>query len=531
MKQESDIRALIEGQTVLGIEMGSTRIKSVLLNASHEILASGSFQWENSLSDGLWTYRLADAVRGMQESYKDLAANVLTKYGVTLTKIGAIGISGMMHGYLVLDKLDRQLAPFLTWRNTNTSVAAAQLSELFQFNIPLRWSVAHLYQAILEQRPHVSEIAYMTTLAGYIFYRLSGQRVLGIGDASGMFPIDAATLDYDGKMLSSFQELVSVYQYPWRIQEILPRVMKAGECAGTLTETGAKLLDPSGNLQPGIPMVPPEGDAGTGMTATNAVEPCTGNVSAGTSIFSMVVLEKPLSRIYKDIDIVTTPSGSPVAMVHCNNGTSELDAWISLLTEFADKMGLPLSAGEVYRTMLQESLHGDPDCSNVLVFNCLSGEPVTGLDQGRPMVVRRPESTFRLANFMRSQIYSIFASLTIGMRILTEEKVRIKRLTGHGGLFKTPEVAQRYLSAAMGVPITVMETAGEGGPYGMALLAAYYLYRDEGEPLEAYLTNKVFTQAKDSAVLASKEERQGYREYLSQYQMALQAEVCAAECL
>lgn len=520
--------AIRTGRTALGIELGSTRIKSVLIDENHQVIANGSFHWENRLENNLWTYHLEDAVHGLQCSFMDLAADVKKKYGETLTTIGAIGISGMMHGYLPLDADGRQLAPFLTWRNTNTTVAADALTELFQFNIPLRWSISQLYQAVLNKESHVSQIAYLTTLAGYIHYLLSGQKVMGIGEASGMFPIDSDALDYDSGMLDKFDKLVADRKYGWKIRDILPRVLTAGEDAGCLTEAGAKLLDPSGNLRPGIQMAPPEGDAGTGMVATNSVDAGTGNVSAGTSIFSMVVLEKQLSRLYKDIDMVTTPSGRPVAMVHCNNGTSELDAWMRLFREVLDTVGADSS--NLYSDLFVKSLEGDPDCDNVLFYNYISGEPVTGLTEGRPLLVHCPDSKLTLANFMRSHIYSVMASLAYGMRILTEEKVHIRRLTGHGGMFKTPGVTQRYMAAAMNTPITMLKTAGEGGPYGMAILAAY-MTKKQTLSLEEYLETEVFTDSQGSACQPEEADVVGYRKYLDLYCRCLPVQEMAVDCV
>ena len=521
---------ILAGKTALGIELGSTRIKAVLIGEDHRVLANGSFSWENRLENDLWTYHLDDAVRGLQESFADLTADVNAKYGVELTHIGAIGISGMMHGYLPLDKDDNQLAPFLTWRNTNTTAAADTLTELFRFNIPLRWSISQLYQAILNQESHVPQIDYITTLAGYIHYLLTGKRVMGVGEASGMFPIDSAILDYDQAMLDQFDALVADRGFPWKIRDILPKVLAAGQDAGCLTVQGAKLLDPSGKLQPGIPMAPPEGDAGTGMVATNSVDACTGNVSAGTSIFSMVVLEKNLSKLYKDIDMVTTPSGRPVAMVHCNNGASELDAWMRMFGQILKAVGAETDSGELYSKLFGESLKGAADCDDVTLFNYISGEPVTGLTDGRPLLVRRKDSKLTLANFMRSQIYSIFASLAVGHRILDAEQVRIKRLTGHGGLFKTPGVAQRYLAAALRAPVSVMKTAGEGGPYGMALLAAYLLHAKE-TTLESYLQDVVFVNAEGSTVEPDAADAAGYAAYLEAYCEALALEHTAVKCI
>ena len=522
--------AIRTGKTALGIELGSTRIKAVLINEEHQVLANGSFSWENRLENNLWTYHLDDAVRGLQESFADLASDVKNKYGQELTTIGAIGISGMMHGYLALDKDGSQLAPFLTWRNTNTAAAAGELTELFQFNIPLRWSISQLYQAIVNKEDHVPQVAYITTLAGYIHYLLSGRKVMGVGEASGMFPIDSAAMDYDQKMLDQFQDLIADRGFGWNIRDILPKVLTAGQDAGCLTEAGAKLLDPTGRLQPGIPMAPPEGDAGTGMVATNSVDACTGNVSAGTSIFSMVVLEKKLSKLYQDIDMVTTPSGRPVAMVHCNNGASELDAWMRMFGQMLKTVGAEVSTGDLYGRLFGESLEADADCDGVILYNYVSGEPVTGLTNGRPLLVRRKDSRLSLANFMRSQIYSIFASLAVGHRILNDEQVRIKRLTGHGGLFKTPGVAQRYLAAAMNSPVSVMKTAGEGGPYGMAILAAYMLHKDE-MTLEDYLQNVVFGGVEGSTMEPDPADVAGYAAYLADYCAGLPLEHTAVNCV
>ena len=522
--------AIRTGKTALGIELGSTRIKAVLINEEHQVLANGSFSWENRLENNLWTYHLDDAVRGLQESFADLASDVKNKYGQELTTIGAIGISGMMHGYLALDKDGSQLAPFLTWRNTNTAAAAGELTELFQFNIPLRWSISQLYQAIVNKEDHVPQVAYITTLAGYIHYLLSGRKVMGVGEASGMFPIDSAAMDYDQKMLDQFQDLIADRGFGWNIRDILPKVLTAGQDAGCLTEAGAKLLDPTGRLQPGIPMAPPEGDAGTGMVATNSVDACTGNVSAGTSIFSMVVLEKKLSKLYQDIDMVTTPSGRPVAMVHCNNGASELDAWMRMFGQMLKTVGAEVSTGDLYGRLFGESLEADADYDGVILYNYVSGEPVTGLTNGRPLLVRRKDSRLSLANFMRSQIYSIFASLAVGHRILNDEQVRIKRLTGHGGLFKTPGVAQRYLAAAMNSPVSVMKTAGEGGPYGMAILAAYMLHKDE-MTLEDYLQNVVFGGVEGSTMEPDPADVAGYAAYLADYCAGLPLEHTAVNCV
>lgn len=520
-----------KGDTVLGIELGSTRIKSILLGPDHSPIASGSFTWENNLVNGLWTYRLDDAWTGLQKSYGALAANVMEKYGVRLETVGAIGISGMMHGYLAFNKEGNQIAPFLTWRNTNTGKAAAELTELFHFNIPLRWSISQLYQAILNGEEHVGKIAYLSTLAGYIHWKLSGRKVVGIGDASGMFPIDSNINSYNQNMLQKFREKIAEKQYRWDIERILPKVLVAGENAGFLTEEGARLLDPSGALKAGIPMAPPEGDAGTGMTATNSVAARTGNVSAGTSIFAMVVMEKQLSKVYPEIDMITTPSGKPVAMVHCNNCTSDMDAWTAIFKDFSEMAGAQMSDDDLFTMLYQRSLQGDKDCGGITVYNYLSGEPITGFETGCPMVVRRPDSRFTLANFMRSQLYSTMASLVIGMKTLREEHVKIDRLTGHGGLFKTPVVGQKYMAAATKSPISVMDTAGEGGPYGMALLAAYMKNRGPGETLESYLEKKVFATAKICTLQPDDDDINGFSAYLAEYRKMLPAENAAVSCI
>ena len=526
MNCQTAMDAIRAGRTALGIELGSTRIKAVLISQTHEVLATGSYSWENRLENGLWTYHLEDAVAGLQASFADLAADVKARYGLALTTVGALGISGMMHGYIALDAEGKQLAPFLTWRNTNTPKAAETLTELFQFNIPLRWSISHLYQAVLNNEAHVEKIHTLTTLSGFIHQLLTGKQVLGVCDASGMFPIDSETGDFDAEMLKKFSGLIADRNYPWQIRDILPQVLSAGQDAGRLTAEGAKLLDPTGTLQPGIPMAPPEGDAGTGMVATNAVDAGTGNVSAGTSIFSMVVLQKKLSRLYRDIDIVTTPSGRPVAMVHCNNGSSELDAWMRLFREILELSGA--DASNLYTDLFTKSLEGDTDCGGILLYNYIAGEHITGVSQGRPLLVRKPENALSLANFMRSQICGTMASLALGNQILKDEQVQIRQLTGHGGLFKTPGVAQRYLAAAMNSPVTVMTTAGEGGPYGMALLAAY-MQRSKEMTLESYLETVVFRDAESITVAPTEEEIAGFAKYLESYRKGLALVHCAVE--
>lgn len=525
-RQKSGIE---RGEVYLGIELGSTRIKAVLIDNSHTPIASSSFTWENQLENGIWTYDLSTAEAGLQACYADLCSNVEAKFGVQLERIAAIGISAMMHGYLAFDEQDKQLAPFRTWRNTNAEEAGRKLSAIFDFNIPIRWSIAQLYQSIIESETHVSNIRYLTTLSGYIHWKLTGRKVLGIGDASGMFPIDSQTKDYDADLLSRFDSLVHGKGYPWKIREILPQVLCAGEEAGNLTEEGARLLDPGGKLKAGIPLVPPEGDAGTGMVATDSVAPKTGNVSAGTSIFAMMVLEKPLSRQYPEIDMVTTPSGSPVAMVHSNNCTSELDAWVRVFQELLHLTNAQISKPELYDKLYLASLQGALDCGGVIVYNYLSGEPITGLLEGRPMVVRSPESVLTLGNFMRAQLYSTVAALRIGMDTLYREGVTIDRLTGHGGLFKTLVVGQKIMADALETPVSVMSTAAEGGAYGIALLAAYGHRREAQESLEHYLETHVFSEMNIQTIKPEPEGVAGFQMFLKSYTRGLAAERAAVE--
>ncbi|MBR2924745.1 MAG: FGGY-family carbohydrate kinase [Clostridia bacterium] len=518
-----------EGKAVLGMELGSTRIKAVLIGEDHSPIAMGDHGWENRLENGVWTYHLEDVWTGVQDAYAKLAADVKEKYGVTLTKLSGIGVSAMMHGYLPFGKDDQQLAEFRTWRNTMTEQAAAELTELFGFNIPQRWSIAHLDQAILNGEAHVSQIAHLTTLAGYIHWQLTGQKVLGVGEASGMFPISDETGKFDARMMAAYNERLAAKGIAWKLEDILPGVLDAGEDAGTLTEKGAKLLDPTGTLQAGALVCPPEGDAGTGMVATNSVAVRTGNVSAGTSVFAMIVLEKSLSKVYPEIDMVTTPTGKPVAMVHCNNCTSDINAWAGMLHGFAAAAGKEVSMGDVYVTLFNAAMEGDKDCDGVINYNYFSGEPVTGLEEGRPMMVRMPDSKLTFANFARSLVFGAIVSLKLGMDILTAEKVQIDSLLGHGGFFKTPGVGQNLMAAALGTPVSVMETAGEGGPWGMALLAAYRVNRKDGETLDAYLNDKVFGENKGFKAEPDAADAEGFDAYAKLFVAGLEAEKAAAK--
>ena len=517
------------GTAILGIEFGSTRIKSVLIDSSHQVIASGSHEWENDYVNGVWTYSEKAIIEGLQSSYANLKADVFSRYQVPIERIGGLGISAMMHGYLPFDHEMNLLVPFRTWRNTITGPAAEKLTELFRFNMPQRWSLSHLYQAILNNEEHVKDISYLTTLAGWIHYLLTGRKVLGVGDASGMMPIDSDTCTYNSEMVSIFDALVADRHYPWKLKEILPEVLSAGEPAGILTEDGAKLLDPTGTLQPGCPLCPPEGDAGTGMAATNSVRARTGNVSAGTSIFSMIVLEKPMSKVYPEIDIVTTPTGKQVGMVHCNSCTSDINAWVSLLREFASLLGVDTNPGEVFTKLFRKSLEGDKDCGGLVNFNYLAGEPVTGLSEGRPMFVRLPDAAMNLANFMRAQIYASMETLKYGMEIMNREHVAIDCVYGHGGLFKTEGVGQNYLAAAIHAPVTVMETAGEGGAWGIALLADYLVYRKKDEALEDYLQNHVFTGMKQITVAPDPEDETGFNRYMDRFVSCIPAQKAAAD--
>ena len=516
-------------ETYLGIELGSTRIKAVLIDKEHQLLASGGHTWENRFEDGKWTYSLDDVWNGIRGCYEKLKEDVGQKYGVTLEKVGAIGVSAMMHGYMAFDENDNLLVPFRTWRNTITGEAAKKLTELFDFNIPQRWSIAHLYQSILNNEPHVSHISYLTTLAGYLHWQLTGEKVLGIGDASGMFPLDDTTHSYNSVMITKFDQQNA--GLPWKLADILPRIALAGEQAGVLSEAGAKRLDPGGALKAGIPMCPPEGDAGTGMVATNSVRRRTGNVSAGTSVFAMIVLEKALKKVHAEVDMVTTPAGDPVAMVHCCNCLGDLDAWVKLLGEAAKLLGAEFDINALYRKLFNEALNGDADCGGLLSYNYISGEHVTELEEGRPLFVRTTDASFTLANFMRTHLYSTLASLKMGMRILIDDEgAMIDSITGHGGFFKVTNVGLRIMATAMGVPVTVMATAGEGGPWGIAILAAYMMNK-QSESLADYLSDSVFTGSEKTTVAPDNADIEGFGAFMQRYEAGLAIERKAVETI
>lgn len=527
-----DAKSTIEtGKAMLGIELGSTRIKAVLIDQDNKPIAQGSHSWENQLVDGLWTYSLDAIWNGLQDCYADLRANVKEQYGIEIETLAALGVSAMMHGYMPFDKEGNLLAEFRTWRNTNTGEAAAALSELFVYNIPLRWSISHLYQAILNNEPHVRNIHFLTTLAGYVHWQLTGEKVLGIGDASGMLPIDPKTKNYSAPMIEKFNQLIAPKGFGRQVQDILPKVLLAGEDAGKLTAEGARRLDVSGHLKAGIPVCPPEGDAGTGMVATNAVKQRTGNVSAGTSSFSMIVLEKDLSKPYEMIDMVTTPDGSLVAMVHCNNCTSDLNAWVNLFKEYQELLGIPVDMNEIFGKLYNHALQGDADCGGLLSYNYISGEPVTGLAEGRPLFVRSANDKFNLANFMRAHLYASVGVLKIGNDILfKQEKVKVDRITGHGGLFKTKGVGQRVLAAAIDSPISVMETAGEGGAWGIALLASFLVNNTAGQTLADFLEEKVFAGNAGVEIAPTAEDVAGFNAYIENYKAGLPIEETATKC-
>ncbi len=526
-------KSVIEsGKAVLGIEFGSTRIKAVLVDDANKPIASGSHEWENQLKDGIWTYSIDMIWEGLQHAYKEMTEDVEKQYGVKVEKLAALGFSAMMHGYMAFGADDEILVPFRTWRNAITEEASEKLTKLFDYNIPQRWSIAHLYQAILNGEDHVKDIKFQTTLAGYIHWKLTGRKVLGVGEASGMFPIDIATGKFNQTMVDAFNKEVEGKGYPWKLLDIFPEVLTAGENAGELTAEGAKLLDPTGTLQAGCPLCPPEGDAGTGMVATNSVARRTGNVSAGTSVFSMVVLEKELSKVYPELDLVTTPSGDLVAMVHCNNCTSDLNAWVNIFKEFAEAFGVDVDMNKLFGTLYNKAMEGDVNGGNLLAYNYISGENITGMEEGRPMFVRTPNSKFNLANFMRVNLYTALGALKIGMDLLLkEEGVQVDKLLGHGGLFKTKGVGQQILADAMNTPISVMETAGEGGAWGIAVLASYMVQKAEGESLGDYLNNKVFAGQEGSELAPNPEGVKGFDEFIEIYKAGLPIQRAAIDSM
>jgi len=529
-QQSQVLEAIESGDSALGIELGSTRVKACLIGPERQPLATGNHEWENQFIDRMWTYSLDAVWGGLRASVGDLMSDVEMRFGVRLTRVGALGVSAMMHGYLAFDGGGNLLVPFRTWRNTTTARAATELTQNLGFNFPLRWSVSHLYQAILDDEPHLPHLAFVTTLAGYVHWRLSGRKVLGVGDASGVFPIDPDTHDYDAALLQRFGNLVAAHRPEVDVAELLPEVLVAGQDAGQLTPEGAALLDPTGRLQPGIPLCPPEGDAGTGMVATNSVAPRTGNISAGTSIFAMVVLEKPLARVHHELDIVTTPAGDLVAMVHCNNGASELAAWAGIFREFAVAMGVSATEDAVFEALFRAALDGEPDGGGLLAYNYLSGEPITGLDEGRPLFVRGPDSRLTLPNFMRAQIFGAFGTLTLGMRVLTDEGVGLDMMLAHGGLFRTAGVAQRLLAAAIGAPVAVGATASEGGAWGMAVLADY-LRAAPGQDLVTYLSNQVFHDVRLEVTDPEPDDATGFAAFLNRYSSGLAIERAAAKSI
>ena len=522
----SEVKKIIEsGKAVLGIELGSTRIKAVLVDQRGSVIETGGFDWENSLIDGVWTYSLKEVWEGIQKCYKNLSERLKERYDVKINKLSAMGVSAMMHGYLPFDKNGNQLAEFRTWRNNFTGQAADELTQLFQYNIPQRWSIAHLYQAILNKEDHVKDVAFLTTLAGYVHWKLTGEKVMGIGEASGMFPIDINNKNYNKDMIEKFDSLIASKEYSWSLEEILPKVLVAGEEAGVLTKEGALLLDPTGNLQPGARLCPPEGDAGTGMVATNSIAKKTGNVSAGTSAFAMVVLEKELSKLHKELDMVTTPTGDLVAMAHSNNCTSDINAWMEIFNQCLEAFGVKVTPSELYKTLFEKSLEGNDDCGNLMSYCFYSGEHGVGLTEGCPMFLHPANAKFSLANFMRVQLYTCFGAMKLGMDILKkEENVKIDRILGHGGIFKTKGVAQNILAAAIGAPVVVMETAGDGGAWGIALLALYLDRKQENYSLEDFLNNAIFGDAEAITVEPNENMIIGYEKFLENYKRGLTIE-------
>jgi len=532
MSKEEVKRTIAEGKAILGIELGSTRIKAVLIGEENTPIASGDYAWENQLMDHVWTYNLENVWEGIRVSYQTMAKVVNEKYGVIIETLGAIGFSGMMHGYMAFDKEGKLLVPFRTWRNTFTGEAAGELTQVFAYNIPQRWSIAHLYQAILNDEPHIPQISYLTTLAGYVHWKLTGRKVLGVGEASGMFPINLQTKKYNEKMISQFDDLIADKNYPWELSELLPSVLTAGDDAGVLSEEGLRLLDPTGNLKAGIALCPPEGDAGTGMVATNTVARRTGNVSAGTSVFAMLVLEKELKKVHEEIDLVTTPAGDLAAMVHCNNCTSDLNAWVNIFKEFAESVNIDIDMGQLFGTLYNKALEGDPDGGGLLAYNYVSGEHITGFEEGRPLFVRKPDSKFNLANFMRVHLYTSLGALKTGLDILMkEEGVKVDMLLGHGGFFKTKNVGQKIMASVVNTPVSVMETAGEGGAWGIALLASYMINKAKGETLDAYLRGKIFAGKEGECIMPASEDVTGYDVFFNRYATGLSIEQAAVDHL
>lgn len=525
-------QCIADGKAVLGIEFGSTRIKAVLVDENNKPIASGAHDWENRLENGIWTYSLDDIWTGLQDCYAKLAQDVQAQYGEKIVKLGAIGFSAMMHGYMAFNAEEELMVPFRTWRNTITEEASEKLTKLFDYHIPQRWTIAHLYQAILNGEEHVADLAFVITLAGYIQWKLTGEKIVGVGEASGMFPIDIATGQFNEAMIDKFDAAVADKGFAWKLRDILPAVYTAGQQAGALTAEGAKLLDPTGTLQAGIPFCPPEGDAGTGMAATNSVAKRTGNVSAGTSVFGMIVLEKELSKVYDAIDLVTTPDGSLVAMVHCNNCTSDLNAWVNLFKEYSEMMGMKVDMNELYGNLYRKALEGEDDCGGLLAYNYFSGEHVTGFNEGRPLFVRTPDAKFSLANFMRVHLFTSLGALKTGLDILLkEEGVQVDEILGHGGLFKTKGVGQSILAAAIDAPVSVMETAGEGGAWGIALLASYMIHKDAGESLAEFLDKKVFAGQKGEKMAPKASDVEGFDRFMKRYSAGLAIERAAVEKL
>jgi sugar (pentulose or hexulose) kinase len=529
----NDMKDIISsGKIYLGVEFGSTRIKAVLTADGGQVIGKSSYNWENNLVDGIFTYDLMKVWVGLRQCYKDIADYVKEEYNLEITNISAMGFSAMMHGYLVFDDEDQLLVPFRTWRNTITEAAAAILSREFEFNIPQRWSIAHLYQSILNKENHVGQINFLTTLAGYVHWSLTGEKVIGIGDASGIFPIDEKTNDYNKSMISQFEILTKKEGFNTPLDKILPKVLLAGQQGGKLTKEGAKLLDPTGKLKEGVLICPPEGDAGTGMVATNSISPRTGNISAGTSIFAMIVLEKSLSKVYREIDMVTTPMGHPVAMVHCNTCTSDIDAWVKIFYEFAQKIDKNIDISQTYNLLYKSALDGKFDCGGLVSINYFSGEPVVDIEDGVPMFIRKAYDDFNISNLMRAHIYSSFATVKIGLDILFEEqKIKIEKLLGHGGLFKIEKVAQQMLSSALDTTVEATNTASEGGPWGMAVLAEYMANKEKGQSLEEYLRERVFLNTVSLVCHPDKEEKKGFDVYLERYKKALEIERAAVDIL